>query len=214
MRQTTRPLVRRPTGTQGVVRRLLILLATSLLVLVGVAAPASANQCKPAIGDIDVQFNMGVIFGVGVAAEPDTNISYIGEISFRGEDYTFVWFALEDPHPAQGQLITVNDLWAIYENDTVVYEFGVVDVPGVGSVPGVLTTFEPGELLLAGSDVAFGTPSGQARGSGSVTEAPADTGPLGCVPVGSRVFWNGKYDTPEAGPGTHFLGKFRVFPAK
>ena len=87
-----------------------------------------------------------------------------------------------------------------------------VDVPDVGPLPGVLTEFDPGELLLAGSDVGYGTPSGRWRGSGPVTEAPADDGPLGCIPVGSRVFWNGFYDTPEVGPGTHFLGKFRVFP--
>ncbi len=192
-------------------RRLLILLAAGLLALVGVATPASAKECRAAIGDLDVQFNMGVIFGAGVAADPDTNISYIGDVTFRGETYVLAWFNVVPPTPANGQLLTAEETWAIY--DTADYSFGVVDVPDLGPVPGVLTEFTPGELLLAGSDVGYGTPSGRWRGSGPVTEATADTGPLGCIPVGSRVFWNGFYDTPEVGPGTHFLGAFRVFPA-
>jgi len=212
MSRTTRPRGLPPRGRHGTAQRLLALLATSLLLLVGVAAPASAKHCRPVLGDMNIQFNMGVIFEVGVAADPNTVISYIGDISFPGEDYKMVWFSVVPPHPAQGELLTAEGLWAIYE--TVEYDFGVVDVPGVGPVPGVLTSFTPGELLLAGSDVGFGTPSGRWRGRGTVTEAPADTGPLGRVPVGSREFWNGTYDTPEVGPGTHFLGKFRIFPTK
>ncbi|MGB9373867.1 MAG: hypothetical protein WCA82_06890 [Jiangellales bacterium] len=192
-------------------KRLLILLAAGLLILVGVATPASAKQCRAAIGEVDVQFNMGVIFSVGVAEDPDTNVSYIGDVTFRGETYVLVWYSVVPPMPAQGQLLTAVETWAIY--DTAEYTFGRVDVDGVGPVPGVLTEFDPGELLLAGSDVGYGTPSGRWRGSGPVTEAPADDGPLGCIPVGSRVFWNGSYDTPEIGPGTNFLGKFRVFPS-
>jgi len=179
-------------------KRLFMLLATSLFILAGGAVPASAAQCHPAIGDIDVQFNMGVILGTGVA--PD--VSYIGDITFDDETYVLVWFPLTNPAPAQGQLISAVEDWAIYEN--VDYEFD--------DVSGVLTTFEPGPLLLAGSDVAYGTPSGQVRGRGPVADAPATSGPLACVPVGSSVFWNGTWDPPEIGPGTHFLGKFRVFP--
>jgi hypothetical protein len=193
-------------------RRLVLTLAAAMLVVLGVGAPANAATCKAAIGDLNVQFNMGVIFGVGVAADPDTNVSYIGHVNFRGEDYTLVWFNVVPPTPANGQLVTAEERWAIY--DTVDYGFGVVEVPDVGPVPGVLTEFTPGELLLAGSDQGYGTPSGRWRGSGPVTDAPAGDGPLGCVPEGSRVSWNGSYDTAEVGPGTHFLGKFRVFPTQ
>lgn len=179
-------------------KRLLMLLATSLFILGGIASPAGAARCHPAIGGIDVQFNVGVILGTGAA--PD--VSYIGDITFDDQTHVLVWYPLTNPAPAQGQLIFAEEIWAIYES--VNYEFD--------DVTGVLTIFETGPLLLAGSDVAFGTPSGQVRGRGPVTDAPATDGPLGCVTVGSSVFWTGTWDPPEVGPGTHFIGKFRVFP--
>lgn len=113
-----------------------------------------------------------------------------------------VWYPLTNPAPAQGQLIFAEEVWAVYESAN--YEFD--------DLSGVLTMFEPGPLLLAGSDIAFATPSGQVRGSGPVTDSPATDGPLGCVSAGSSVFWNDTWDPPEVGPGTHFVGKFRVFP--
>lgn len=67
-------------------------------------------------------------------------------------------------------------------------------------------TSEPGH---ADTDPEGLSATGSASG-----DAPAGDGPLGCVPEGSRVFWNGSYDTAEVGPGTHFLGKFRVFPTE
>ena len=90
------------------------------------------------------------------------------------------------------------------------------DVPaaGVGEVPGVLTSFAPGELVLAGSDRAVGTSTGYWLGWGPVTDVgPAADGPFEHV-TGGRVLWYGSYDTDEVGPGTRFMGRFIVFPRR
>ena len=181
-------------------KRLLVVLVAGLLVFVVAAAPASAKDCQPAKGRVDVQFNMGV-FSSGAAPE----VSYIGDVTFGEETYTLVWYPLMAPYPAQGQLFSVLEDWKIYD-DREFYDFDPVS--------GVITRFEPDEadLVLAGSDVAYGNPGSQFRGYGEVTDGPATTGPLGCVPEGSSGRWHGTYDTPELGPGTHFLGKLGIFP--
>lgn len=179
------------------------------LSLVAVSAPAEAHSRAPIRGSVDVQFNMGVIFGVGVAENPDTNVSYIGDITFRGHDYTLVWFNTTPPE-AGCTICYAEENWSIY--DSAEFEFGVVEVPGVGAVPGVLTSFTPGDLVLAGSDRAVGTSSGYWMGWGPVTDVGVtDGGPFEQV-IDGRVFWYGSYDTDEVGPGTHFKGKFNVFP--
>ena len=190
-------------------RKLALLLCAALMALVVVPTSADAGRGRVIRGEMDVQFNMGVIFGVGVNEDPDTNVSYIGDITFRGEDHKLVWFNVTPPEPDCTICHTV-DTWSVY--DSVDYEFGVVAVPGVGDVPGVLTSFEPGDLVFAGSDRAYGTSTGYWAGWGPVSEVgPAADGPFEDL-SGGRVLWYGSYDTEEVGPGTHFLGRFLVFP--
>ncbi len=190
-------------------RKLALLIFAIIVALGAVPAPAGASVRGPTRGSLDVQFNMGVIFGAGVAADPDTNVAYIGDISFPGHDYTLVWFNLVPPE-AGCTVCHAEEIWRIY--DSAEYEFGVVDIPGVGPVPGVLTSFVPGDLVLAGTDRAIGTSSGYWVGWGPVTDVgPAASGPFD-QSTGGRVFWSGSYDTDEVGPYTHFMGRFYVFP--
>ncbi len=191
-------------------KKFALLVLAAIVAVLAIPASADAHGRTPIRGSVDVQFNMGVIFGVGVAENPETNVSYIGDIIFRGHDYTLVWFNITPPEPGCA-VCTAAETWSIY--DSAAYEFGTVNVPGVGDVGGVLTSFTPGELVLAGSDQAVGTSSGYWIGWGPITDvgrAAAD-GPFEHV-TGGRVLWYGSYDTVEVGPGTHFTGRFIVFP--
>lgn len=188
---------------------LLVFAALVSLSVISGPAPADAHGRGPIRGKVDVQFNMGVIFGVGVAAEPDTNIAYIGDIKFRGRDFTLVWFSVVPPEDGC-TICYAEETWSIY--DYVDYDFGEVPVPDFGDVPGVLTVFEPGNLVLAGSDRGIGTSTGYWMGWGPVTDVAETAEKPFDHMTGGHVFWHGSYDTDEVGPGTHFKGRFTVFP--
>lgn len=190
-------------------KKLAVLLVAAIVGLVMAPTNTAAHGRGPIRGSVDVQFNMGVIFGVGVASDPNTNVSYIGDITFRGHDYTLVWFNITPPEPGC-TICYAEETWSVY--DSAEYEFGVVEVPGVGDVPGVLTSFTPGELVFEGSDRGVGTSTGYWMGWGPVTDVgPAADGPFEGL-TGGRVLWFGSYDTNEVEPGTRFAGRFIVFP--
>ena len=122
-------------------KKLMLLVLAAIIGVSVIPGTAGAGRRTPIRGSVDVQFNMGVIFGVGVADNPDTNVSYIGDITFGRHDYTLVWFNVTPP--AEGcTWCYAEEYWRIY--DSAQFEFGVVNVPPFGDIPGVLTRVHPG----------------------------------------------------------------------
>ncbi|MFQ5554441.1 MAG: hypothetical protein ACE5GC_03605 [Acidimicrobiia bacterium] len=96
-------------------------------------------------------------------------------------------------------LILFEEDWKIYDS----LEYTVED--------GVLTSLNPGDVILVGSERGAVLPNGRALSFGTIGTANRAADPyhvLRKVSVGDRVFWHGRFLNEEE---TEFAGPFRIF---
>jgi len=177
-------------------KKLLILLAVAALIATVIAAPAGASREYSLRGHQDLDFNMGVVFGVGAAP----NVSYVGMLQLSGDTYDIVYFSEAPPEP-YGEWVYFEEIVRIYEAGLVTAEFGEIksDIPDVPPVITGITKFEVFEdhdPVVELTDKGWGFPWGTAIASGNVTTTNSNADPHGVlsgVEVGDRVIWYGRY---------------------
>ncbi len=158
-------------------------------------APANASMHRSLRGNVDLDFNLGLVLGEGAAQ----NVSWFGTVEFRGGTYDIAYYPTA-PLVEHGNWIYFEDRYEIYDSLTYEYENGI------------LTEFNPGTVVLEASERGWGTPWGTAFAFGKVVAFDADVDPhdlLARVQVGDRTFWRGRYlDETQL----EFAGPFRIFP--
>jgi len=194
-------------------KKLLILLAVAALIATVIAAPAGAFRRQSLRGYQDLDFNFGIVTGVGQGAEQ--GVAYVGTLELRGSTYDIVYYSLGPP-VARGD-------WTYFEERVVIYVPGTLHVeragiefpPGTGNVieDGLISEFDDtdGGVVVEFTDKGWGSPRGTAFAWGKVTVAPSGADPHGAlsnVDVGDRTFWHGRYLDDAR---TRFAGPFRIF---
>jgi hypothetical protein len=184
-------------GGMTMKRRILVVLAAVVVLATMAALPAAADSHRdvPIRGTQDLDLNLGIVTGEGAAP----TVSWVGTVDFRGTVYPIAYFPT-------APLVQIG-WWVLFEEQITIYaslDYEFTD--------GVLTTFEPGDVIFTATDAGFGTPRGSAEGFGEIIEANGDADPYGVlseVQVGDWTHWVGRYANAE---GTEFGGAFRIFP--
>ena len=178
-------------------RKLFALLAIVGLLSVATAATASANRrSHSARADMELQFNLGFVPGGDGTAL--TDLTWVGTLDFGGHREYVITFMPTAP------LQTFGD-WVYFEENVVIYASA-----DVVFTEGVLTTFDPGDVVFAAPDRGWGTPWNTAFAAGRIDQVFPDNDPYGLFTQrvdGNRMLWRGAYGATPA----EFSGTFWVF---
>jgi hypothetical protein len=139
-----------------------VLLVFAFSLALVAAAPVLAKKPDPSLtGILNLQFNLGW------PGPSKTIPDWVGHITLDGEEYGMAFFNIGTGKPFDaigGNVLFFGEIWTIYES--IVYEF---------DEDGVLTVFEPGTILLNGTDEGVvSLANSKYRMNGEVTEAFGD----------------------------------------
>ncbi|MDJ0954408.1 MAG: hypothetical protein QNJ81_12085 [Acidimicrobiia bacterium] len=177
-------------------RRLLTLLAALVVFASITIAPAAAGTNRAVRGDLDIGLNLGIVLQQGAAP----HVSWYGDIDFRGATYPIVYY---------GGLLEEHGDWVYFEDSWEILDSLYYEVEG-----GVITVFEPGNVIIGAEEKGWGAPSGWAYGLGRIVTANPEADPHGVldgVSLRDITLWTGS-ETDDA--GLEFAGRFRIFTGR
>ena len=144
-------------------------------------------------GTQHLEFNRGLLEGTGEAPF----VSWVGTLEIEGNDCYIAYFPTAEPRQVESGMLYAEN-YAVY--DSLMHEF----------TDGVLTMFEPGPVILEGSDEANANAALQFVAQGTVTAMYPDSdsrGVMSDVRVGHQSLWRGSMDSPDQ---TTFEGSFSI----
>lgn len=168
-------------------------LAAAVLMLATIAAPATATTHRPIRGHMDMELNLGFFSGEGAAPE----VTWYGTVDIKRASYPVVYY---------GGLLEDNDGWVYWED-----RYEILDTLSTTVEGGVITKFEPGNVIFEVTERGWGTPWGTFFALGKVVAADVDADPHGLldrVSVDDAVVYWG-HNTGDA--GLAFVARMRIF---